>query len=55
MNSSTPAELERSKFLNLVKHSESFERIPRCLYGVISFLSWGLSVVEAYKLYLTEE
>lgn len=51
MNNSTPAELQRSKFLNLAKHSESFERIPRCLYGAISFHPPGVSVVEAYKLY----
>lgn len=54
MNSSTPAELQRSKFLNLVKRSEPFERIPRCLYGVTLFPPQGLSVAGAYKMYWTQ-
>lgn len=51
MNSSTPAELQRSKFPNLVKLSEPFERIPRCFYGVTLFSPQGLSVAGAQKLY----
>lgn len=37
-----------------MKRSESFERIPRCFYGVTLFSPQGLSVAGAYKLYWTQ-